>query len=204
MAHTGNMTEETGVLTRRSFAASVAGFAAASALPVEAQAPLDIVVSSARVARGGRLAFRCALGRTGIRVDKREGDGATPAGVFPLREVLYRADRVARPATALPVRPLEPHDGWCDAPTDARYNRLVRLPYGASAEQLWRADRLYDLIVVVGYNDAPVVPGKGSAIFLHVARANYAPTAGCVAFARGHLLRILAMTAARARLIVRA
>lgn len=108
------------------------------------------------------------------------------------------------PVTKLPVRALAPYDGWCDAPGDSRYNRLVRLPYPASAEQLWRGDHLYDLIVVVGYNDAPVVPGKGSAIFLHVARANYAPTAGCVAFARGHLLRILAMTAARARLIVRA
>lgn len=192
------------MLSRRSFAVGLTGLVASAAWPAEAQAAVDIVVSSARIARVGRSAFRCALGRSGIRVDKREGDGATPAGVFPLREVLYRADRIARPATALPVRPLEPHDGWCDAPTDARYNKLVRLPYPASAEQLWRADRVYDLIVVVGYNDAPVVPGKGSAIFLHVARPNYAPTAGCVAFARSHLLRILATTDQRSRLIVRA
>jgi L,D-peptidoglycan transpeptidase YkuD (ErfK/YbiS/YcfS/YnhG family) len=121
-----------------------------------------------------------------------------------LREVFYRADRIARPVTALPVRPLAAHYGWCDAPADARYNRLVRLPYGASTERLWRADRVYDLIVVVGYNDAPVVPGKGSAIFLHVARANYAPTAGCVAFARSHLLAILARVDVRSRLVVTA
>ena len=106
------------------------------------------------------------------------------------------------PITRLPVRPLAPTDGWCDQPSDARYNKPVRLPYPASAEQLWRGDHVYDLIVVAGYNDAPVVPGKGSAIFLHCARADYAPTAGCVAFARSHLLAILARVDARSRLIV--
>lgn len=108
------------------------------------------------------------------------------------------------PVTKLPVRALAPYDGWCDAPGDSRYNRLVRLPYPASAEQLWRGDHLYDLIVVVGYNDAPVVPGKGSAIFLHLARSDYSPTAGCVAFARGHLFSILRAVDQRSRLIVQA
>jgi L,D-peptidoglycan transpeptidase YkuD (ErfK/YbiS/YcfS/YnhG family) len=144
------------------------------------------------------------VGRGGIKVDKREGDGGTPAGIWPLREVLYRADRIAKPKTALPVRALKPDDGWCDAPGDANYNRPVRLSYPASAERLWRNDHIYDLIVVVGYNDAPVVPGLGSAIFLHFARSNYSPTAGCVAFAPAHLLKILALTGTRSRLVVRA
>jgi L,D-peptidoglycan transpeptidase YkuD (ErfK/YbiS/YcfS/YnhG family) len=164
----------------------------------------DIVVTGSQIARVGRLRVRRAIGRGGIRLDKREGDGATPAGIWPLREVLYRPDRMAMPVTRLPVRALERYDGWCDAPGDARYNRLVRLPYPASAEQLWRADHVYDLIVVVGYNDAPVVAGKGSAIFLHLARGDYAPTAGCVAFARPHLLSILSLIDARSRLIARA
>ena len=145
----------------------------------------------------GRLVWnghdvRCALGPAGIRRDKREGDGATPAGRFPLRRVLYRADRLARPVTGLPCFALDPADGWCDDPADPFYNRPVRLPYRASAEALWRADDIYDAIVVLGHNDDPVVPGRGSAVFLHIARPDYAPTAGCVAVARDDLLALLA------------
>ncbi len=139
--------------------------------------------------RGRR--FRCALGSGGVRAEKREGDGATPGGSFPLRRLLYRADRVSAPRTALPIEPLAPADGWCDDPTNTAYNRQVRLPIDASAEQLWRNDGLYDVIVMLGYNDDPVVHGRGSAIFLHVARPGHAPTAGCVALALGDLLEVL-------------
>ena len=125
-------------------------------------------------------------------MDKREGDGATPAGRFPLRRVLYRPDRLSTPATPLPVAPLTPEDGWCDDPADPQYNRPVRLPYAGRHEELWRADTLYDVIVVVGHNDAPVIAGMGSAIFMHVASADYRPTQGCVALARQDLLDILA------------
>ena len=167
-------------------------------------APIDIVVSATGVAQVGERRFRCAIGSGGIKRDKREGDGATPAGVWPLREVFYRADRIPRPSTKLPVRALARDDGWCDAPGDPKYNANVKLPYAASAERLWRRDRIYDLIVVVGYNDAPVVSGKGSAIFLHVARPNYSPTVGCVAFARRDLRAILSVIDERSRLDVRA
>jgi L,D-peptidoglycan transpeptidase YkuD (ErfK/YbiS/YcfS/YnhG family) len=187
------------LLTRR---AVLAGAAAASVIDAAADAPVDVVVTRSRLARIGAMRVRRAVGRGGLVLDKREGDGGTPIGAWPLREVFYRPDRMAMPVTRLPVRPLAPTDGWCDAPGDARYNRPVRLPYPASAEQLWRGDHVYDLIVVVGYNDAPVVPGKGSAIFLHLARSNYAPTAGCVAFARGHLLSILRLIDTRSRLVV--
>ncbi|MGE3870342.1 MAG: L,D-transpeptidase [Pseudorhodoplanes sp.] len=129
-------------------------------------------------------ALDCALGRAGIGAAKREGDGATPAGTFTLREVLYRGDRVDAPRTALPCRAIEPDDGWCDAPDRPDYNRPVRFPFAASAERLWREDSLYDVIVVIGYNDAPPVAGAGSAIFLHVARHDLAPTEGCVALPR--------------------
>jgi L,D-peptidoglycan transpeptidase YkuD (ErfK/YbiS/YcfS/YnhG family) len=125
---------------------------------------------------------RCAVGRGGIRPDKREGDGATPAGTWPLRRVLYRADRrEGPPATALPTDAIAVDDGWCDDPDDPAYNRQVRRPYAARHERLWRSDRLYDLLVVLGYNDAPVRAGRGSAIFLHVARADFSATEGCVA-----------------------
>lgn len=144
-----------------------------------------------RLAAGGRM-YRCALGRSGVRVDKTEGDGATPAGRFPLRRVAYRADRLPPPATALPVAPLSRNDGWCDDPGAPQYNRPVRLPFAGSHEALWRRDRLYDVIVVLGHNDSPVVSGRGSAIFMHVARPDYGPTAGCIALALDDLLEVLA------------
>ena len=124
---------------------------------------------------------RAAIGPGGIAVKGGEGDGITPRGVYPIREVFYRADRIAKPDTALPLRAIQKDDGWCDAPADPNYNRLVKLPYPASAEHMWRDDHLYDLVAVLGYNDDPVVPGKGSAIFLHLAKPDYAHTHGCVA-----------------------
>ncbi len=150
-----------------------------------------------RPARGllhaGRRSFACAIGRSGIRVSKREGDGATPAGEFELRCVLYRADRVPCPDTGLEVNPIGPRDGWCDAPGHPDYNCPVQLPIHASAERLRRADPVYDIIVVLGHNDAPVIDGMGSAIFMHIAKPNFAPTAGCVALRRNDLLAILKM-----------
>lgn len=136
-------------------------------------------------------ACRCALGRGGIRAEKREGDGATPAGLFPLRRTFYRADRITPPSTALPMRAITPDLGWCDDPADDAYNTLVRLPHAARHERLWRDDELYDLIAVIGYNDAPVEPGRGSAIFLHVARPDFAPTEGCIAIPLVDLAELL-------------
>jgi len=143
------------------------------------------------VAASGTLRLPCALGRAGCRVHKREGDGATPIGRWTMREVLYRPDRVRRPRTGLPTKPIRTDDGWCDAPADRNYNRPVRLPYRASAERLWRHDALYDVVVVLGYNDRPRSRGRGSAIFMHVASPGYAPTQGCIALERSHLLRLL-------------
>jgi L,D-peptidoglycan transpeptidase YkuD (ErfK/YbiS/YcfS/YnhG family) len=148
--------------------------------------------------REGRLYWSrgsaaAAVGRAGVKADKREGDGATPAGTYPLVSVLYRKDRVNPPTSHLPVRPLAPNDGWVDAPSDARYNRLVELPYPASAEEMWREDGLYDVLVVIGYNLEPVIPGAGSAIFLHVASPDFAPTAGCVAVTKEILLGLIAL-----------
>lgn len=141
----------------------------------------------------GTETFRAALGRGGVRTDKREGDGATPAGLLPLRAVLYRPDRGPPPACLVPVQAIAPHDGWCDDPGNPAYNRRVSLPIDASAEALWRDDPLYDIIGVLGWNDSPPQPGMGSAIFLHIARTDYAPTEGCVALAAPDLRRLLAM-----------
>ncbi len=137
--------------------------------------------------------FRAALGRGGVQLHKEEGDGATPAGLLPLRRVLYRADRLATPDCAVPVEPIGATDGWCDDPSARAYNRMIRLPHDAHHEELWRSDGLYDLVGVLGWNDAPVVPGLGSAIFLHVARPDFAPTEGCIALPLPDLRRLLAL-----------
>ncbi len=142
----------------------------------------------------GDREVRCALGPSGVieAAAKREGDGATPLGAWPIRRALYRPDKGPAPRTALPVLPIDPEDGWCDDPADRLYNQPVPLPYAASAERLWRDDSLYDLVVILGYNDDPPVAGRGSAIFLHVAKPDYAPTQGCVALARPDLEAVLA------------
>ena len=136
--------------------------------------------------------YRCALGWAGLKKNKSEGDGTTPVGRFPLRRVFYRADRLTKPKTRLIVRALQPDDGWCNDPSSVNYyNQFVTLPFIPSHERLWREDEIYDIIVEIGYNDAPAVAGKGSAIFIHIARPNYSPTRGCVALCRQDLITIL-------------
>ena len=139
----------------------------------------------------GGITLCCAIGKGGRRPKAREGDGITPLGCWPVRGVLYRADRLRRPRTGLPVRAIRPDDGWCDAPGDGNYNRPVRLPYPRSHERLWRADHLYDLVVILGYNDRPRSLGRGSAIFMHLARPGYRPTEGCIALSRPDMLKLL-------------
>jgi L,D-peptidoglycan transpeptidase YkuD (ErfK/YbiS/YcfS/YnhG family) len=151
---------------------------------------MDLIVSPSPqgpVLDWGAGPRRCAIGPAGIARKVVEGDGITPAGVFALRQVFWRADRLAKPQTVLPLRAIAQDDGWCDAPDDPHYNRLVKLPYPASAEKLWRGDHLYDMVVVIGFNDDPVIPGKGSAIFLHLASPDFAPTVGCVALMESDL-----------------
>lgn len=150
----------------------------------------------------GPLILPVALGRGGIRANKREGDGGTPRGAFRFRRLWWRADRMARPETRLPVRPIRQDDGWCEDPADRRYNRPVRVPKDSSADRLWRADRLYDLIVELDHNTRPRIAGRGSAVFVHVARPGFAPTAGCVALRADALHRLLAQVGPRTRIVI--
>ncbi len=139
--------------------------------------------------------YECMVAKNGIVSPKFEDDVGTPAGRFPMREVRYRPDRMAAPHTGLPLFKARASDGWCDDPADAAYNRLVRLPYQTDAEQMWRDDHLYDVLGVIGYNDAPVVAGAGSAIFLHVMRPptdDHQYTTGCVSMKVEDVLAVLA------------
>jgi len=158
--------------------------------------------------RNGRLSWSrgsamAAVGRAGVRVNKTEGDGATPSGTYPLVFGLYRRDRINPPPSRLPMRPLAPNDAWVDDPADAKYNRLVTLPYPARTEQMWRDDGIYDLVIVIGYNTEPVVPGAGSAIFLHIARTNFSATEGCIAVKKEVLVGLTPLLGPGSTIIIR-
>lgn len=150
-----------------------------------------VLIAPDKLSFNGRV-YRCAIGKAGISADRREGSNTTPSGHYALRECWYRPDREPRPATGLELRAITPQDGWCDDAGHPDYNRHVTLPFAASHEKLWREDGIYNLLVVIGFNDAPVVPGKGSAIFLHVAREGYLPTEGCVAVSEDDMFELLA------------
>lgn len=158
---------------------------------------LVVQADSADSTRGwaslGERRWRCVLGAGGVREDKVEGDAATPAGEYPLRRIYFRNDRLVLPKVRLPGRPIAEHDGWCDDPRSPSYNRLVHIPNDWSHEKMWREDGLYDLVVVVGYNDDPPEGEWGSAIFLHIARDDFSPTHGCIAFARNDLLELVSL-----------
>ena len=141
-----------------------------------------------------------ALGRSGIAANKREGDGATPRGSFRLVRLWWRADRLPRPRTLLPVRPIGRDDAWIEDPTDRRYNRAVRRRTDEPGDRLWRSDHLYDLMIELDHNSRPRVAGRGSAVFIHVARPGFSPTAGCVALERKHLWWLLSRVGPKTRI----
>lgn len=168
---------------------------------------MDLIVTPAGQgwqAAYGASVWPAAVGRSGIAVKLAEGDGISPIGCWPIRRVLYRADRLDRPQTCFETATIAPDDGWCDAPDHPDYNRPVKLPFTASHEEMWRADNLYDIVVVLGQNDDPVVPGAGSAVFLHIAREGFTPTAGCAALTREALLEFLALATPDTRLCFQA
>jgi L,D-peptidoglycan transpeptidase YkuD (ErfK/YbiS/YcfS/YnhG family) len=143
-----------------------------------------------------------ALGRGGILANKREGDGGTPKGIFHPLRLWWRADRHPRPRTYLPVRPIRPGDGWCEDPNDRHYNLPIRLGHDRAGDRLTRDDHLYDFIVEIDHNRAPRVAGRGSAVFLHLARTNFSPTAGCVSMTKSAMLRLLRRMSRRTKIII--
>lgn len=135
--------------------------------------------------------YDCAVGKNGFAENKREGDGRTPIGTFSLRECWYRADRMDSPTTHLKCKKITAKDGWCDDTIHPQYNKHVKLPFKGNHEKLFRKEHVYDIIVPLGYNDAPVTPGKGSAIFMHIAHEDYRGTEGCIALSLSDLKEIL-------------
>jgi L,D-peptidoglycan transpeptidase YkuD (ErfK/YbiS/YcfS/YnhG family) len=150
----------------------------------------------------GAQAIPVALGRGGIKANKREGDGGTPRGNFRIRRLWWRADKHPRPQTSLPAQRIGADDGWCENPADRHYNRPVKVPQHSDADRLKRKDDLYDFIIVIDHNTRPRVAGRGSAVFIHAARPKFAPTAGCVALDLSTLRRLLARIGPRTRIVV--
>ena len=150
---------------------------------------------------GGRT-IAVALGRGGIRANKREGDGGTPKGIFHPRQLWWRADRHPRPRTFLPVRPIAPEDAWCEDPSDRHYNMPVRLDRDHGGDRLRREDHLYDFIVEIDHNFSPRTTGRGSAVFLHLARDNFEPTAGCVSMTKSAMLHLLQRLGPHTRIVI--
>jgi L,D-peptidoglycan transpeptidase YkuD (ErfK/YbiS/YcfS/YnhG family) len=143
-----------------------------------------------------------ALGRGGIRANKREGDGGTPKGIFRPRQLWWRADRHPRPPTFLPVRAIGPEDAWCEDPSSRHYNKPIRRDRTRGGDRLRRDDHLYDFIVEIDHNSAPRIAGRGSAVFLHLARENFGPTAGCVSMTQSAMLRLLARLGPETKIVI--
>ena len=162
------------------------------------------VDTTAKMLHADGRSISCSIGRSGaVAADaKREGDHMTPLGEWPIRAALFRPDRSAPPpGFALPWRWIRPDDGWCDDPADTGYNRPVRLPYPASAERMWRGDHAYDIVLILGHNDAPPVPGIGSAIFFHL--TNDRPfTEGCIAVGRTAIDALLPKITRESRMVI--
>jgi L,D-peptidoglycan transpeptidase YkuD (ErfK/YbiS/YcfS/YnhG family) len=150
---------------------------------------------------GGRT-VPVALGRGGIRANKREGDGGTPKGTFRPRRLWWRADRHPRPLTFLPVRAIRPEDAWCEDPSSRHYNQPMRRDREQSGDRLRRDDHLYDFIVEIDHNSSPRISGRGSAVFLHLARENFSPTAGCVSMTKATMLRMLARLGPKTKIVI--
>ena len=146
--------------------------------------------------------LRCAIGKRGISINKKEGDQKTPKGTFTFKSILYRKDKIHNMKTALKKRSIKKNMGWCDDSDSKFYNKLIRFPFKKKAEKLWLSERIYDLLIIINYNLKPAIKNKGSAIFLHIAKKNYAPTKGCVAINKKDLLFLIGKIDEKTKLII--
>ena len=146
--------------------------------------------------------IKCAIGKNGITKNKREGDLKTPSGIFKLEKIFYRKDRINFFKSSLKKIIIHKEMGWCDDIKSKYYNKQIRYPFRKSAERLWRKDNIYDLIIVINYNLNPVIKYKGSAIFIHICKKNYAPTKGCIAIKKKDMINLIAHIKKSSKLII--
>ncbi len=146
--------------------------------------------------------LRCAIGKRGITNNKKEGDQKTPKGTFSFKSIFYRKDKISNLKCVLNKKIIKKNMGWCDDPISKYYNKLIYFPFKNSAEKLWLKEKIYDIILIINYNLKPVIKGKGSAIFLHIAKKNYAPTRGCIAINKKDMLFFITKVNSRTKLII--
>ena len=146
--------------------------------------------------------LKCAVGHNGLTNDKKEGDLSTPTGVFSFNKIYYRADKLGKIKFAIDSSIIQENDGWCDDQNSKLYNQYIQFPFKESAEHLYRSDDIYDIVCVLDYNTSPIIPGKGSAIFLHIARPNFVGTEGCIAIEKEELLQITANLTNESRIVI--
>ena len=146
--------------------------------------------------------IKCTIGKNGTTKNKKEGDLKTPSGIFKFKKIFYRKERIRFIKTTLKRKYIKKNIGWCDDPTSKYYNKEIKFPFKGSAEKLWRKDNIYDLIIVLNYNLNPVIKNKGSAIFLHICKKNYAPTKGCVAINKRDMMKLIDNIKINSKLII--
>ena len=161
-----------------------------------------IIINKSRYLKYKNLKFRCALGKGGIKIKKREGDNITPKGSYKIVKVYYRKDRIKKISTRIKCYYIKKNMGWCDDPKSKKYNKLIKLPTQYNHEKLYRKDNIYDLILVLNYNMRPVIKNKGSAIFIHVANKNYKPTQGCISLKKQDLTKILSLLTKKTKVLI--
>ena len=161
-----------------------------------------IIINKSRYLKYKKLKFRCALGKGGIKIKKREGDNITPKGSYKIVKVYYRKDRIKKISTRIKCNNIKKNMGWCDDPKSKKYNKLIKLPTQFNHEKLYRKDNIYDLILVLNYNMRPIIKNKGSAIFIHVANKNYKPTQGCISLKKKDLTRILPLLTKKTKVLI--
>ena len=149
-----------------------------------------IIINKSKYLKYKDLKFKCALGKAGIRKKKKEGDNITPKGIYKIIKIYYRDDRIKKISSKFKLIKITKKMGWCDDPKSEKYNQLIKLPNKYSHEKLYKKNNTYDLLLVLDYNMKPIVKNKGSAIFIHVAKRNYKPTAGCIALKKKDLLKL--------------
>ena len=146
--------------------------------------------------------FRCSIGINGIKNKRKEGDGITPKGIFSLKKIFYRSDRIKNFKSRIKRIKITKNMGWCDDPKSYYYNRLVKIPNKFSHEKLYRKDNIYNIIIVLDYNLNPIIKNKGSAIFIHVANKNYKSTQGCIGLNQNDLLRLIELIKNNEKIII--
>jgi len=150
-----------------------------------------IIVKKSGYLKYKNFKFQCALGESGIKEKIKEGDNVTPKGIFKITRIYYRPDKIKKIISPINIIKIKKNMGWCDDPTSNSYNKEIKLPTKFGYEKLYRKDHIYDLIAVISYNLNPIIKGKGSAIFLHIAKKKFSPTQGCIALKKKDLLLLL-------------